>query len=110
VPQVQPIDQIRTVYKITWPNQKIYVGSDQTDSIGYFGSPDRRLIEADFPTRAARRIMTVTREIIWESNTADKAEVLKKEREFIVALGANDPDKGYNRRPKFSHQTRNEQK
>jgi hypothetical protein len=39
----------KVVYKVTWPNGKIYVGSDMTDSITYFGSPDKRAIEADFP-------------------------------------------------------------
>lgn len=89
------------VYKVTWPNGKIYVGSDLTDSINYFGSPDSRLIENDFPTREARRKMTVTREILWESTTATKAEVLAMERRLIVQLQANDPSVGYNRRPVF---------
>jgi len=52
------IQKTKVIYKITWPNGKIYVGSDLTDSITYFGSPDKRLIEADFPTREARRDMT----------------------------------------------------
>ena len=51
--------KIKVVYKVTWPNGKIYVGSDLADSIAYFGSPDERLIEADFSTREARRDMTV---------------------------------------------------
>jgi hypothetical protein len=92
---------MKVIYKVTWPNGKIYVGSDLTDSITYFGSPNKRLIEADFPTREARRDMTVRREIIWESETASDAEVLRKERESIIALRANDPAIGYNRNPKF---------
>lgn len=91
--------QVKVVYKITWPNGKIYVGSDLTDSITYFGSPNKSLIEADFPTRESRRDMTVRREILWESDTASDADVLRKERELIVALRANDPAVGYNRRP-----------
>jgi hypothetical protein len=92
---------MKVVYKVTWPNGKIYVGSDLTDSIRYFGSPDKRLIEADFPTREARRDMTIRREILWESETASDAEVLQKERESIIALRANDPAIGYNRNPIF---------
>lgn len=42
--------------------------------------------------------MTVTREILWESETA--TEVRRIEREFIVALGSNDPDIGYNLSPR----------
>lgn len=91
---------LKVVYKVTWPNGKIYVGSDLTDSITYFGSPDKRLIEADFPTRESRRDMSVRREILWESGTATDAEVLLRERELIVALHANDPIIGYNKTPK----------
>jgi hypothetical protein len=50
----------KVVYKVTWPNVKIYVGSDMTDSITYFGSPDKRVIEADFLTREVRRDMTIS--------------------------------------------------
>jgi hypothetical protein len=92
----------KIVYKITWPNGKIYVGSDLTDTIRYFGSPNNSLIEADFPTRESRRDMTVRREILWESDTASDSEVLRKEREMIVALRANDPAVGYNRSPRYN--------
>lgn len=93
--------RMKIVYKVTWPNGKIYVGSDLTDAITYFGSPNTSLIEADFPTREDRRDMTVRREILWESDAASDAEVFRKEREFIVAHRANDPAIGYNRNPKF---------
>lgn len=91
---------MKIIYKITWPNGKIYVGSDLTDSITYFGSPDKSLIEADFSTRASRHDMTVRREILWESADATKSEILRKEMEFIVATRANDPNVGYNRLPR----------
>lgn len=91
---------MKIVYKVTWPNGKIYVGSDLTDTISYFGTPSRIALENDFPSREARRLMTVTREILWESETATDAEVRRIEREFIVALGANDPDIGYNLSPR----------
>jgi hypothetical protein len=91
---------MKVIYKVSWPNGKIYVGSDLTDSIVYFGSPDQSLIEADFPTRESRRDMTVRREILWESEAASKAEVVRKEMEFIVALQANDPATGYNKLPR----------
>ena len=29
---------MKVIYKITYPNNKIYVGKDLTDSINYFGS------------------------------------------------------------------------
>ena len=93
---------MKVIYKITWPNGKIYVGSDLTDSISYFGSPDKRLIEADFPTREARRDMSIRREILWESDTASDTEIRAKGRHWIVALRANDPRVGYNRNPKLT--------
>jgi hypothetical protein len=92
--------RVKVVYKITWPNGKIYVGSDLTDSIAYFGSPNVLLIAADFPTRESRRDMIVRREILWESDTASDAEVRQKERELVVSLRANDPAVGYNRTPR----------
>jgi hypothetical protein len=92
---------MKVIYKVTWPNGKIYVGSDLTDSITYFGSPNKRLIEADFQTREARRDMTVRREILWESEIASNAEILLKERELIIALRSNDPTIGYNQNPRL---------
>lgn len=88
------------VYKITYPNGKIYVGQDLTESISYFGSANSELIAKDF-TPEQRRIFTVTREILWQSEAATPAEVSRKELEYILALGANDPAIGYNRWPKW---------
>lgn len=93
--------KFKVVYKITWPNGKIYVGSDLTDSIGYFGSPSRTLIELDYPERESRKDIAIRKEILWESETASNAEVLKKEKELIVSLQANNPAIGYNLIPKF---------
>ncbi|MEN8831642.1 hypothetical protein [Pacificibacter sp.] len=42
---------------------------------------------------------TIRREILFESD--DKIEVGQREMELIVALGANDPKRGYNAVPKF---------
>lgn len=90
----------KVVYKVTYPNGKIYVGMDLTDTINYLGSVDTSLIAADF-TRDQRRDFTVRKEILWESNTASDAEVRARELEFIRSLRANDPAIGYNRWPKF---------
>jgi hypothetical protein len=92
--------RIQVVYKITYPNGKIYVGQDVTDSINYFGSASDDLIARDF-TREQRRDFTIRREILWESDTASRAEVTAKEVEFIVALRSNNPSVGYNQWPKF---------
>ena len=36
---------MKVIYKITYPNGKIYIGKDLTDSINYFGSANSKLIE-----------------------------------------------------------------
>ena len=43
------------IYKITYPNGKIYVGQDRTDSINYFGSASSELIAKDFTRETAAR-------------------------------------------------------
>ena len=89
------------VYKITFPNGKIYIGKDigiGGHSIRYFGSWDRALVESDF-SKADLRDFTLRKEILFESK--DKAEVGQREMQLIVSLGSNDPLKGYNRTPKF---------
>lgn len=91
---------MKVVYKITYPNGKIYVGKDLTDSINYFGSASGKLIERDF-TRAERRDFSIRKEILWESETASDREVHEKELEFIRALRATDPAIGYNRWPRI---------
>jgi hypothetical protein len=88
------------IYKITYPNGKIYIGQDRTDSINYFGSADSTLIAQDF-TPEQRKDFVVRREILWESKSATPAEVTAKEIELIVQLRSNNPAIGYNRWPRF---------
>ncbi len=91
---------MKVIYKLTYPNGKIYIGKDLTDTINYFGSADSKLVERDF-TREQRRDFTIRREILWESGTASDAEVSQKEVEFIRSCRSNDPAVGYNQWPKF---------
>lgn len=90
---------MKVIYKITYPNGKIYVGRDLTDTLNYFGSANSRLIEGDF-TREQMRDFTIRKEVLWESATATDEEVNRKEVEFIILLRSNDPAVGYNRWPK----------
>ena len=94
------------IYKITYPNGKIYVGQDRTDSINYFGSASSKLVARDF-TREQRRDFAIRREILWESEAATPSEVTTKEVEFILELRSIDPAVGYNQWPKFKGQTSN---
>lgn len=92
---------MKVIYKITYPNGKIYIGKDLTDSINYFGSANSKLIEKDFK-REERRDFTIRKEILWDSETATDKEVNRKEVEYIMHYQSNDPNVGYNQWPKHS--------
>ena len=57
---------MKIIYKITYPNGKIFIGKDLTNTLNYFGSADSKLIEKDF-TREQRHDFTVRKEILWET-------------------------------------------
>ena len=89
---------LKVIYKITYPNGKIYIGKDLTDSINYFGSANSELIAKDF-SREERRDMIIRKEIIFESEDAN--EINKLESIMIIEHQANNPAIGYNQWPKF---------
>lgn len=89
---------MKQIYKITYPNGKIYIGKDLTGTLTYFGSPNESLIAADFSE--SRQSFSLTKEILWESEIATLAEVHAKEMHFIHNLKSNRPEIGYNRCPK----------
>jgi hypothetical protein len=91
---------MNVIYKIIYPNGKIYIGQDRTDSINYFGSASSKLIAKDF-TREQRRDFTIRKEILWESESASHSEITQKEIEFILEFRSNDPAIGYNQWPKL---------
>jgi hypothetical protein len=92
---------MKVIYKITYPNGKIYIGLDLTDTLTYFGSANSQLIEQDF-TREQRQDFTIRKEILEEfSDDIDNSQIYRREIALIVEHGANDPSKGYNRNPKF---------
>jgi hypothetical protein len=64
----------KQVYKITYPNGKIYVGMDLTGSTSYFGSPSaKEPIAADLAEY--RMDLIARKQSLWESETAADAEV-----------------------------------
>lgn len=92
---------MKVIYKITYPNGKIYIGQDLTDTLNYFGSANSKLIEKDF-TREQRRDFTIRKEILEEfPDTIDNSEAYRREIELIIENRSNDPSIGYNRTPKF---------
>ena len=85
------------VYKLTFPNGKIYIGKDiggSGHSIRYFGSWNNAAVEADF-SKSALSDFSLRKEILFES--ADKNEVSRMESEWIRQSKSNDPAIGYNR-------------
>ena len=89
---------MKIIYKITYPNGKIYIGKDLTNSINYFGSANSEIIAKDF-TREERQNFTIKREILMES--MDGSEINKAESKFILEYRFNNPEIGYNQWPKF---------
>ena len=85
------------VYKLTFPNGKIYIGKDIAEpghSLRYFGSWHNPTVEADF-TKEELRDFTIRKEILFESD--DKKETTARESEFIRSFQSSDPEIGYNR-------------
>jgi len=91
-------EKSKIIYKITYPNGKIYVGKDLTNSINYWGSANSELIAKDYSPEE-RMDMTIRREILLISDNAD--EINKKEAELIKKYESNNPEIGYNQWPKF---------
>ncbi|HME77405.1 MAG TPA: hypothetical protein VKI00_17685 [Mycobacterium sp.] len=72
----------KQVYKITYPNGKIYVGMDLTGSALYMGSPSAYAqIVADLELEPGCFELTLRKEILWECETATDDEVRKIEKE-----------------------------
>ncbi len=90
---------MKVIYRITYPNGRNYIGSDMTDSINYFGSASSELIARDF-TRAERQSFTITRDVLWESETASDGEVRRREIQLIRVHRSNTAGIGYNQTPR----------
>jgi hypothetical protein len=94
---VAVVPRRKQVYKITYPNGKIYVGMDLTGSVLYFGSPSAaERIASDHEANRLDLTLTLRKEILWESETATDAEVRAMEIRLIREHRANDPAIGYN--------------
>ncbi|MCH9736512.1 MAG: GIY-YIG nuclease family protein [Actinomycetia bacterium] len=92
----------KQVYKITYPNGKIYVGMDLTGSMLYFGSPSAaERIASDHSLDRDDLTFTIRKEILWESESATDTEVRAMETKLIRDTGANNPEIGYNKTPRY---------
>ena len=88
----------KVIYKITYPNGKIYIGKDLTNSLTYFGSVNSEAVAQDF-SEEEQRDFSVRKQIIFESERAE--EINKIEGQFITEHGANNPAISYNKWTKF---------
>ena len=91
---------MKVIYKITYPNGKIYIGKDLTNTANYFGSANSKLIELDFSVEQMRDFY-IRKEIIWWLQTASDTEVNIEEVGLINQFNSNNPEIGYNRWPKY---------
>ncbi|MDD4978026.1 MAG: GIY-YIG nuclease family protein [Gallionella sp.] len=89
---------MKVIYKITYPNGKIYVGKDLTGTLTYFGSVNSALVEQDFSVEE-RRDFSIRKQILMESESTE--EINRCESQFILQYRSNDPSLGYNQWPKF---------
>ena len=58
-------DSVKVVYKITYPNGKVYVGRDLTGSANYFGSAPSPTIAADSCGNPRRRRTLRSTRVRW---------------------------------------------
>lgn len=91
------------VYKVKFPNGKIYVGSDtamtaRIDFFKYFGSPVKAKEEMAIEMSEyieGKKAYVVKKEILHAEENVRVGDVLQIEQQFIKALNAKDPKIGY---------------
>ena len=93
------------VFKITFPNLKIYIGSDtastaKLDFFKYFGSPKKAREEmltelGNYIDSQATYVLK--KEILYAADNCRVGDILKIEQQFIKDLGSKNPSIGYNR-------------
>ncbi len=74
---------MKVIYKITYPNGKIYIGKDLTGTLTYFGSVNSALVERDF-TVEQRKDFSIRKEILMESE--DAYEINRCESTLHIAI------------------------
>lgn len=93
------------VFKVTFPNNKIYIGSDtaktaRIDFFKYFGSPIKA--KHDMLCELGEYLIsgdayTLKKEILYAKEDVRVGDILQIEQQFIKELQAKNPDIGYNR-------------
>jgi hypothetical protein len=87
---------VGVIYKITYPNGKIYIGQDRTDDINYFGSADSFTVARDFDDDQ-KRDFTIRKQILERRENIPITALNILERHHILESGAAFSEVGYNR-------------
>jgi hypothetical protein len=88
--------RIGIIYKVTYPNGKIYIGQDRTDDINYFGSACSFDVRKDFSMEQYRNF-TIRKEILERKRNITIQDLNRLERKYIQKFNSCDPAIGYNR-------------
>ena len=93
------------VFKVTFPNGKIYIGSDtartaRLDFFKYFGTPIKAkedMLHDLGKFLDLAKPYVIKKEILYAQENAKVGDILKTEQKFIKSLNSKDPIIGYNR-------------
>jgi len=93
------------VFMVTFPNKKIYVGSDtartaRLDYFKYFGSPIKakeEMHEELGKYLTENKPYVLKKEILHAAENVKVGDILKIEQKYIKSLNAKDSKVGYNR-------------
>jgi hypothetical protein len=93
------------VFKVTFPNNKIYIGSDtaktaRLDFFKYFGSPIKakhEMLNELGEYLMAGDAYILKKEILYAKKDVRVGDILQIEQHFIKELQAKNPNIGYNR-------------
>ncbi|MGY3802497.1 GIY-YIG nuclease family protein [Pigmentibacter ruber] len=91
----------KIIYKITYPNGKIYIGQDFTNNYNYFGSIDEELLKRDFSDDDILSF-TIIKEVIFREKNITKKSLNLLEKNYILQYNSNNPNVGYNKLPVYS--------
>lgn len=93
------------VFKVTFPNEKIYIGSDtaknaQQDYFKYFGSPSagkKAMFDDMSEYLIGEKTYTLKKEILYSAENVTVGKILKIEQQLIKKFESKNPNYGYNR-------------
>jgi hypothetical protein len=92
---------MKVIYKITYPNGKIYIGKGPYRYAELLWQRRQQSDQEGLSQERKERDFTIRKEILFESEVAVDRELNAKEVELIISFRSNDPAIGYNHWPRF---------